>query len=141
MAIPVKDAASASKKFVQRGQAAGRDYEEGVRGAGQRWQQNTAASADTYAAGVTDAIGRGAYAKGVQEAGAATYEQKASTVGAQRFPQGIAQAGGAWESGTAPYLQTIASLTLPPRRPKGDPANFQRSQIIGEALRRRKVGS
>jgi hypothetical protein len=31
-------------------------------------------------------------------------------------------------------------LTLPPRRPKGDPANFQRSQMVADALRKKKVG-
>jgi hypothetical protein len=141
MALKVRDAATAMKKFVARGQAAAGDYADGVRGAGQDWQAKTVAAAETYATGVTESIGRNAFARGVQDAGGARYEQKASTVGAQRFPQGIREAGGDWERGTAPYLGVLAGLTLPPRRPKGDPANYARVQAVGDALRRRKVGS
>ena len=140
MAIKVKDAATASKKFTQRGAAAAADYQAGVQAAGADWQTNTAASAENYAAGVQEAIGRGAFGKGVAKAGGAKYAGKASTVGARRFPEGVREAGPDFEAGVTPYLQTIAALTLPPRRPKGDPANFGRVQAIGEALRRRKLG-
>jgi len=141
MAIKVKDAATAAKKFVTRGQAAAGDYKDGVTGAGQSWQQNTTAAADAYAQGVTEAIGRGQFAKGVQASGGAKYEQKASTIGAQRFPQGIANAGPDWQKGVEPYLTTISSLTLPPRGPKGAPQNMERVSVVAMALRRRKVGS
>jgi hypothetical protein len=140
MAIKVKDVATSSKKFTQRGAAAAADYQSGVQAAGQDWQTNTAAAAENFAAGVQEAIGRGAFAKGVTKAGGAKYAAKAGTVGARRFPEGVREAGPDFEAGVAPYLQTIAGLTLPPRRPKGDPANFARVQAIGEALRRRKLG-
>lgn len=140
MALKVKDPATAAAKFVSRGSAAGQDYAAGVKGAGASWQAGAAAAAGNYEAGVQEAIGRGAFQRGVQAAGGNKYEQRASTVGARRFPEGIREAGPAWEQNTAPYLQTLAGLTLPPRRPKGDPANFMRVQAVGEALRRRKVG-
>lgn len=141
MAIPVKDAASAAKKFAQRGQAASRDYTEGVRGAGQRWQSETAASADNYAAAVQEAIGRNAFARGVAASGGARYEAKATTIGAQRFGPGIAAAEDDWRQGVEPYLQAIAGITLEPRQPKGSPSNYRRTQQIGEALRARKLGT
>jgi hypothetical protein len=140
VALKVKDPATAREKFINRGAASSQDYANGVKGAGQAWQAGAAASADNYAAGVQDAIGRGAYARGVTQAGAAKYETRAAGVGARRFPEGIREAGPAWEQATAPYLQTLAGITLPPRRPKGDPSNFLRVAAIGEALRRRKVG-
>lgn len=140
MPLKVKDAATAAAKFVQRGSAAGGDYAAGVKNAGQAWQAGAAAAGDNYAAGVQEAIGRNAFQRGVQQAGAAKYETRASTVGARRFPEGIREAGPTWEQQTAPYLQTLAGLTLSPRRPKGDPANFIRVQQVGDALRRRKVG-
>lgn len=141
MAIKVKDAAAAAKKFVTRGQAAAGDYKDGVTGAGQDWQAKTTAAADSYAQGVQDAIGRGAFAKGVNTSGGAYYEQKAAGIGAQRFPQGIAQAGPDWQKGVEPYLQTISSLSLPPRGPKGAPQNMDRAAMVAMALRRRKVGA
>jgi len=140
MAIKVKSSTEASGKFTSRAAAAAPDYQRGVQGAGEDWQRNTAASEENYNAAVTEAIGRHAFARGVTAAGGAKFAAKAADLGARRFPEGIRAAGPAFESGVAPYLQTIGGLTLPPRRPKGDPANFQRVQVIGEALRRRKVG-
>jgi len=140
LAIRVSDAASSAKKFAQRAAGAAPDYQAGVQDAGQTWSQNTQAAADTYASGVQDAIGRGAFARGVQQAGSARYQDRASGVGARRYPEGVRDAAPRWEQATAPYLQVIAGLTLTPRRPKGDPANFQRVEQVGQALRRKKVG-
>lgn len=140
MALKVKDAAQAAQKFAQRAAAAAPDYAAGVRGAGQDWQQAAVSAAENYAAAVTEAIGRGAFARGIQEAGAQKYEQRATTVGARRFPEGVREAQPTWQQNTQPFLQTIAGLTLPPRRPKGDPGNIARVQAIAEALRRQKVG-
>ena len=92
-------------------------------------------------AGVQESIARGAFAKGVNASGGAKYEKNASTVGAQRYPQGVQNGAGEWETKTSPYLQTIAGLTLPPRRPKGDPGNLQRVAAVTQALRARKVGA
>jgi len=139
MAIKVKDASVASAKFTARAAAAAGDYVTGVQGAGEDWQRNTAAAAENYNAAVQEAIGRNAFQRGVTAAGGAKFAQKAATTGARRFPEGVREGGPAFQAGVQPYLQTIAGLTLPPRRPKGDPANFARVQAIGEALRRRKV--
>jgi hypothetical protein len=140
MAIAVSDAAKAAQRYAQRASAAGQDYADGVRGAGQKWQTAAAASGTTYAAGVQEAIGRNAYALGVADAGASRYQERASTVGAQRFRTGVQDAGNDWQRGVAPYLDTIRSLDLPPRGPSGDPNNYRRVEIIGTALRNRKTG-
>lgn len=139
MAIKVKDAATSARKFTQRAAAAAPDYQAGVQAAGEDWQRNTAGAAENYNAAVQEAIGRGAFARGVQKAGAQKFATKAASVGARRFPEGVREAGPDFQAGVEPFLSTIAGLTLPPRRPKGDPANFARVQAIGDALRRRKV--
>lgn len=139
MAIKVKDAATAAQKFVQRASAAAADYTKGVAASGDAWAANTAASADTYAAGVQDAIQRNAFGKGVMKAGPAKFVSRSTTLGAQRYPQGVNVAGPAWQDGTAPYLATLSSLNLPPRRPKGDPGNMARVQAVTDALRKKKL--
>lgn len=141
MAIPVKDVATAAAKFVKNGAAAGEDYAAGVRGAGQRWQAGAAAGEGNYAQGVQEAITRKAFSSGVNKAGGAHYEDRAVNVGAQRFPQGIRAAQQAWADGTAPFIQAIAGANLPPRGPKGDPRNQQRSQMMADILRKRKVSA
>lgn len=139
MAIKVKDATAAAAKFVTRAQAAAGDYQKGVQAAGDQWQANATAAADSFAAGVQDAITRGAFSKGIARAGSAKFVANASGKGAQRYPQGVATAGPAWLEKTAPSLATLASLTLPPRRPKGDPGNMARVQAVTDALRKKKL--
>ena len=140
MAIRVKDIGSIARKFVTRAQAAGGDYTEGVKAAGQDWETNTAASADNYSAGTQQAIADGRFAKGVREAGAAKFVTKASTLGAQRFGPGVAASEQEFVRGAGPAIELIRGLTLPPRRPKGDPGNQERANHVARALRAWKVG-
>lgn len=140
MAIRIKDAGSLAKKFVQRAAAAGGDYKEGVTNAGGDWETQTRAAGENYAQGVQAAIAGKRFEKGVGNAGAAKYTTRAGTVGAQRYPQGVQLAEGAWAQGTQPYLQALASMNLPPRRPKGDPGNYARANAVAQQLRDMKVG-
>src|SRR5258708_3721823 len=128
MAIAVKDAAASAKKFVSRAQAAGPDYTAGVTNAGPKWAAHTKASADAWQAGVQQAAAQNRFANGVNSASTSKFQTRASTVGAQRFPQGVAGSADAWATSTQPFLNTIAALTLPPRQPKGSAANYQRVQ-------------
>lgn len=140
MGIRIKDMSSLAQKFVQRAGAAQGDYKDGVTAAGADWETNTKAAEDNYKQGVIAAANNGMFGKGVAAAGAAKYTGRASTLGAQRYPTGVAAAGPDWQKGFQPYAQTLASLSLPPRRPKGDPGNFQRSQAVAMALRAQRIG-
>lgn len=139
MALKVKSAADAAKKFVAHAGQAASDYAAAVKDAGQNWQDAASNSEGTYSAGVQAAIGDKRYSRGVQRAGAARYVSQATSVGAQRYPQGVANAGPTYQSRVQPFLDTIAGLQLQPRMPKGDPSNWQRSVQVGQALRQKKL--
>jgi hypothetical protein len=139
LAIKVKDPGVSAAKFSTRAAAAAQDYATGVSAAGQDWETGTVAAEGNYEAAIADAIQRKSFGKGVRAAGGAKFATNASTTGAQRFPQGVRNAQGTWQNGVAPYLQTIANVSLPPRRPKGDPANMARVQAVTDALRKKKV--
>lgn len=141
MAIRIKDTGALSKKFVQRATQAAPDYKTGVEAAGQDWQTRTSQSGDNYANGVTAAIGRKAFEKGVNEAGAGKYVGRATTLGAQRYPTGVGAAEGDWAKGVGPYLDELKGMELPPRRPKGDPGNQARANAVAQKLRARKLAS
>lgn len=141
MAVAVKDAASAAQKYVTNAQNAGPSYAAGVANAGSKWQAATSASAPSWQAGVTAAATSGRFAAGVTQASATKYQTRASGVGVERYPTGVAGAQQAWQSATQPYLTTIANLNLPPRQPKGSPANTQRVTMITQALRAKKLGT
>jgi len=139
-AIRVKDTGTIAKKFKDRASAATKDYTDGVQAAGSDWESGARAGADNYKAAVIDAANRGAFEKGIAESGAARYTQRATTLGSQRFGPGVQASEGDYAKGVQPYLQTLASLNLPPRGPKGDPRNQQRAQTVAAALRAQKVG-
>jgi hypothetical protein len=137
-AIKVKDAGTVAAKWKNRAGAAQQDYSNGVSAAAGDWEAKSAAAEDVYRAAVTDAAAKGMYGRGVRGS-AGKYQKNATTLGPQRFAQGVAAATDSMAAGIAPVLQTIAALTLPPRGVKG--TNQERSNIVATALRKMKVGS
>ena len=140
MAIVVKSAGEVATKWRTRAAAAGADYTKGVQGAGQAWEAGARAGAANYRDAVTQAAGEGRYERGIGQAGAARYLKKAVDVGSVRYGPGVNAAEGDMAAGIGPVLQTIASIELPARRPKGDPSNINRSAAIGIRLHAMKIG-
>jgi len=114
------------------------DYEQGVQQPRRDWAQSTANASDRYKEGIQSAINRGAFAKGVTNAGSGKWQEKTLAKGPNRFAEGVAQSGGDYEDGFAPYHQVISSTTLPPRFPTGDDRNIQRVSVLNKALRKKK---
>lgn len=139
-AIRVKDAGSIAGKWKRNASAAQNDYAEGVKAAGADWEQGARDGNENYKQAVVQAASEDRFARGVAKAGAAKYVSRASTLGPQRFQTGVGAAEAGFSSAIQPVLQTIASVALPPRRPKGDPGNMARSEAVAMALRRMKVG-
>jgi hypothetical protein len=136
----VKSPAASANKWAERAGVAANDYKAGVQSPRRDWATATAEAADAQAAGVQQAISEGRFQKGVTDAGTGKWQQKAIAVGAVRFGPGVAAAKADYEAGFTPYAQVIQSVTLPPRGPKGDPRNYERTQMIGEALHNAKTG-
>jgi hypothetical protein len=132
--IQVKPADQVAAKWQQRSQGAGQAYKDGVEDPNVQWAENTANAADAYRDGVTQAIGRNAFANGVKRGGNAAWSAGASKKGVQRWAPGIAQAKDAFVEGTQPVFDALARLDLPPRRPKRDPANMERVQLVVKTL-------
>lgn len=137
-AIRIKDTGSLAKKFVQRAGAAGNDYTEGVKAAGQDWEAGAKAGEENYKIAVTQAANEGRFGRGVSAAGAAKFTQRAATLGAQRYPTGVAAAEGDWARGTQPYLDSLKGMELPPRRPRGQ--NAERANAVALRLHQMRVG-
>ena len=114
-------------------------YELGVKGAGKDWFDRASAAGETWASGVQEAITQNRYVKGIKKAGPEKYVEKASTVGVRRWPEGIRAATADYQSGFAPYHETIARLTLPDRGPRGDPKNLERVRVIATALHKKRL--
>jgi hypothetical protein len=134
MAIRVPSAASIAEKWARVTPGRQSDYQAGVQGAAQAYQEGVNAAGSSYEQGVQAAIGEQSWQRGVQNKGQ-KYSSKASQIGAGRWAQGVPAARADYEAGVARPLQALASITLPPRGPKGAPQNLQRVAAVVEALR------
>ena len=140
MAIQMKDVGTIAAKFASRAAAASPEYKSGVDSTTADWAALTAAAQPNYEAGVADAISRKAFGKGVTAAGTAKWKDKASNIGAARYGQGVSGAAPAYQAGFAKSAQILTSLALPPRAPRGSPANIERVRAVADALHRGKTG-
>lgn len=126
--------AAIADKYVRRASAAQADYQTGVQNtSASTFEAATIAGADNWAAGVSAAAADGRFAAGVTGSGA-KWQRKATTVGPSRYQTGVSAASGDYQAGFQKYLNVLNSLTLPPRGPRGNPQNYQRSQAVGQAL-------
>lgn len=116
------------------------DYTQGVQQPRTPWAAATRAASDRYKTGVTDAMNRDAFGKGVAAAGDQRWQSKALAKGPSRFAEGVALSAPDYQSGVSPYLDVIASVQLPGRFAKGDPRNLERVKAISMALRKKRTG-
>lgn len=134
--IKLKSAAEYAAKYKARVGVAGADYEAGVKNPRRSQEDAAVAAADNFAQGVQAAITDGRFAAGV-EASRGKWARKAGTVGAQRFSPGAQAAAPDFQAGLQPMLAVLGSLDVDaaaPRFPRGDPRNFARVAVVGNAL-------
>ncbi len=139
MAINIKPIDVIAAKFVKRASAAGGDYKDGVMNPRRPQVESAIAAQDAWAAGVQAAVTDKRFAKGLTRAGNAKWQDRASNVGAQRYPQGVQAAQPAFTAHFAPYLAALAALNLPQRYPRGDPRNNDRVNAVTTALHAKKM--
>lgn len=130
---PIQDS---QEKFRTRASAAREDYKRGVQGAGQRWADGAAASEEAWRAGTQEAIAQNRFGRGVRAAGPQKYQERAATLGPERFASGV-QAGAAdWGKNFAPFQQALAAHVPSPRGMRGSDQNAQRSIEVSRLMRR-----
>lgn len=130
----IKSAADIAAKWARVAPGRQVDFEEGVRDPSVDWEAATRAGAESYAAGVQESISRGAFAKGVAKAGTDKWRRKVVEVGTTRWGPGVRAAVPDFEAGFAPFRDVIERVQLPPRAPRGDPRNLERSAVMARAL-------
>lgn len=128
-----------SQKWARVAAASQAEYEEGVRNPKKDWASATAAAEDAYTKGIQQAVAQKRFGKGVKAAGSEKWQKNAIEKGPGRWAQGIGLSQSAYETGFGPYRSVIERTTLPPRGPKGDPANIQRVALLAKALHEEKL--
>ena len=133
----VPGAAEIARRFVKFAPMRAERYEEGVRHPSEDWEKNTKEAEPNYEKGVQEAIKRKAFGKGVAKCG--TARQQAKTVkNINRWGEGIEGAEDTMAEAMGPVVAVLEGITLPPKYPKGDSRNYERSKKVGTALREAK---
>ena len=117
------------------------EFEAGVKNPKKDWATNTAASKEAYEQGIQESIANDSFSKGVQKAGTQKWQEQTLTKGVGRWGAGVRGAQQAYKEGFAPYHDTIARTTLPPRFGRGDPRNIDRVAVLAAALHKTRVSS
>jgi len=110
------------------------DYRVGVENPRRDWGTATAAAESAYEAGVTQAIAKKRFGKGVKAAGSESWQRGCVEKGTQRWGPGVTLAQDKFGRNFAPYRDAIERATLPPRYAKRDPRNLERVKAVVTAL-------
>ena len=137
--LKVKDAAGSATKWTENAGRAATEFATNAEAAAETWASNTAKAADTFHQAITAPNIKERFRRGVTRAGAAKFARKIKDVGMARFGPGVAAATSDYQTGVEPYFSTLAALTLSARKPRGDPANYNRVQEIGKALNAKRL--
>jgi hypothetical protein len=139
MGITMKPVSEWGAKYGRRAPAAAPDYLAGVSNPSKDWATETAGAESSYNQGVQEAIGRSAFGKGVKEAGSGKWQEKARTLGGQRYAGGVTAGVGDYVKGVAPMADVLSRVSLSPKGPKGAAQNYQRVTQVGDALHSAKA--
>lgn len=116
------------------------DYKLGVQSPKRPWDTSAIAAKESHKMAMTQAAANDSFAKGIAKAGNAKWQSKAIAKGPGRFAEGVQIGGDDYEKGFAPARDVIEKTVLPPRFPRRDPRNNQRTIAINTALGKMKTG-
>jgi len=123
-----------SKKWAMVTPGRTEDYRAGVENPRRDWGTATTAAEGAYEMGVTQAIAKKRFGKGVKAAGSEAWQRGAVEKGTQRWGPGVTLAQDKYGRNFAPYRDAIERATLPPRYARRDPRNLERVKAIVNAL-------
>lgn len=139
MAIKVRSLDETVKRWLEKAAGGAAYYESGVKGAGEDWFKGAVGAGAAYKGGVSAGNIQALFEGGVRKAGAEKYVRKASGVGKDRFPGGIADGAPDFRSGIDPMLSTIAGLTLTARGARASEVNWSRVKQVGDPLHKKRL--
>lgn len=134
--VPSADAVA--KKWAEETPRRSVYYEANTPGAGSVWEANTKAAAANFKAAIQAANIEALFKGGVAKAGAAKFSRKVTAL-AGRFGPGVAAAVDDMKANIAPFLSEISTVDMKDRRPRGDPANYDRVKAIGDKLHAKRL--
>jgi hypothetical protein len=135
----IRSSEEIAKKWARVTPGRSADYAEGIENPLEDWERNTVLAQAAYKAGISAVDIAARFLGGVKRAGTAKWKRKAKAVGPTRFAEGVAVAEDDFRMGFDPFQAVIAATDIPDRKPRGDPANYERSKKIGTALNKKRL--
>jgi len=137
--LKVKPLSDVVTKWVEEAPRRSTYYEKYTPAAAEDWLNGAVGAADTYKSAVQAAdIGK-RFVGGIKRVGAEKFRRKVTDVGVARYGPGITAAKDDYNTGIAPYLEELARIDVPERKPRGDPANLERVKRIFDALHKKRL--
>jgi len=94
-----------AEKFGRRVAAAGQDYAAGVQAPSRDWATATASAEPRWKQALNEAMSKGAFARGVQKAGSAKWQERSATIGAQRYTAAATEAAARYAAVAGKVMQ------------------------------------
>jgi len=139
LALKVKPIDASTTKWEERARGATSEYGTNAAAAASDWAKETEKAASNYGMAIAAAGIKERFRRGVARAGAAKYQRKIESVGADRYAPGISAATMDYKAGFEPYHTALTSLTLSARKPRGDPSNLNRVAEVAKALNAKRL--
>lgn len=136
----MKSASQVSDKYATRAAAASGDYVEGARTTTKDQAAAAIASAAIYAQATQAAITDGRYQRGLQKSGKQGWLDGVTSVGGNRFGEGVARAAPMYATESARFDSARGAAASLPRGIKGSPQNLQRVAAVVAAQIKVKTG-
>lgn len=135
----IRSLAKIQEKYGRVTPAKGPELEAGLKDPKKIWVDEAAAANEAWKGGVSDAVARDAFHKGVTAAGQTAYIEPALKLGVKRYRDGVTFGIPKYGRKFGPFRDVIEGTTLPPRGPVGDPANIERVRTMAAALHDAKI--
>lgn len=139
MGLNVKSIDKSTIKWSENAGRAAGEFATNAEAAATDWANKTAAAADNFGQAISAAGIKNRFRAGVVKAGAEKFARKIRDVGQARFGPGVAAATTDYKAGAEPYYSTLAAISLSARKPRGDPANYNRVNEVGKALNAKRI--
>lgn len=123
-----------SKKWADVTPGRSKEYESGVSNPRRPWMEATVNAEGAYEEGVSAAITKKRFGRGVREAGNQAWLDGAVKKGVSRWGPGVRLGVDKYRKGFAPYRDAIERTVLPPRYARRDPRNLERVRAVVDAL-------
>jgi len=132
--LKVKTLADTVKRWVTEAPKRAEYYKLYTPAAAEFWEEKAVLAAPTYKAAVTAIDIDKRFAGGIRRVGAKKFKNKVERVGIDRYGPGIAAAEDYYKTGIDPFLKRLTEIDVPERKPRGDPANLKRVEVIFKEL-------